>query len=255
MKKLLLLFAVTALFFAACKSDGGDGVGPDKTMVTIRLTDGPGRYDAVMLHVKSVVVITDKGQHTFDADGVPFNILRYRNGRDTVIAAEEIPAGRIEQVRLVLYEDGNRVIINGVSHNLTTPSGQTSGVKLNVHDDLTPGVAYTLKLDFDVAKSIVETGNGKFILKPVIRAIPVAVSGVLRGTVAPVTAYPAVYAINGTDTVGTVTDANGQFYIPGLAAGTYKVEFVPVSPFNITVVNSVNVTNGAVTDMGSVSIN
>jgi len=218
------------------------------------MTDAPGSYDAVILSIKSVVIITEKGEQTFNVNASPVNILRFRSGKDTVLAGQDIPAGTIQQIRLVLNTSGNRVIVNGTSHDLTTPSGQTSGVKLDLHETLKPGIDYTLRLDFDAAQSIVNTGNDKYILKPVIRALSTAVSGALSGMITPVAANPKVYAITGTDTVGTIADASGKFYFPGLAAGTYTVKFVPVSPYVVKTVTGVNVTNGSVKDMGTVTI-
>jgi hypothetical protein len=175
-------------------------------------------------------------------------------GKDTILADQDIPSGKISQIRLVLNETGNRVVIGGVSQDLTTPSGQTSGVKLNVQDVLTPGIAYTLRLDFDVAKSVVLTGNGKYILKPVIRTIAEAASGALTGMVSPAAASAKVYAIAGVDTVGAIADATGKFYFSGLAAGTYNVDFVPVSPYLSKTVTGVVVTTGAVKDMGTITL-
>jgi len=252
MKKLFLFAAALSLLLFACKK-GNTNAGTTAHM-TVQLTDAPGAYDAVILNINSVVVITSTGQQTLNVNGGPIDILHFRLGKDTVLAAADIPAGTIQQIRLVLNDSGNRVVINGVSYDLTTPSGQTSGVKLNVHDDLTGGIAYTLTLDFDAAQSIVQTGNGKYILKPVIRAIPQAVSGALTGIVSPAASSPKVYAIMGTDTTGSVTDATGKFYFPGLPAGTYNVRFVPVSPYLIKTVTNVTVTTGAVQDMGTVLI-
>ena len=101
------------------------------------MTDAPGAFDAVILSIKSVVIVTDKGEQTLNVNAGAVDILRFRSGRDTILANKDIPAGTIQQVRLVLNDSGNRVIVAGVSYNLTTPSGQTSGVKLNVHDNLT----------------------------------------------------------------------------------------------------------------------
>jgi len=251
MKKIFLFTAILSLLFFACKKNNNNS---STAHVTVKLTDAPGAFDAVILNVKSVVVVTNNGEHTLNVNGGPIDILRFRLGKDTVLADQDIPAGTIQQVRLVLNDSGNRVIIGGISYDLTTPSGQTSGVKLNVHDNLTAGIAYTMLLDFDAARSIVLTGNGKYILKPVIRAIPQAVSGALTGTVSPAAASPKVYAIMGTDTLGTVADATGKFYFPGLAAGTYNVQFVPVSPYAVKTVTGITVVNGAVKDMGTVTI-
>jgi len=111
-----------------------------------------------------------------------------------------------------------------------------------------------MRLDFDAAQSVVLTGNGKYILKPVIRAIATAASGALTGMVNPAASSPKVYAIMGMDTVGTVADATGKYYFPGLAAGSYQVKFVPVSPYAVKTVTDVSVANGSVTDMGTVTI-
>jgi hypothetical protein len=254
MKNLLFLSAaLVCLGLASCKkSDSASSA--SSTHFTVNLTDGPGQYDAVILSIKSVVVTTSTGEYTLPVGGGPIDILRFRLGKDTLLAAQDIPAGTIQQVRLVLNSSGNRVVVNGTSYDLNTPSGQTSGVKLNVHDDLTGGIAYTLRLDFDAAESIVTTGNGKYILKPVIRAIATAVSGALTGAVTPIASYPKVLAISGTDTVGTVTDATGKFYFPGLPAATYTVKFYPLSPFAVKTISGVAVANGAVQDLGTITI-
>lgn len=250
MKKLLLCALALTLSIYACKKNDGAGT----TRVTVKMTDAPGAFDAVILNIKSVVVITDKGETTLNVGGGPINILRFRMGKDTILADQDIPSGKIHQIRLVLHETGNRLVINGVSQDLTTPSGQTSGVKLNVQDVLTPGVAYTLRLDFDAAKSVVLTGNGKYILKPVIRTYAEAASGALTGMVSPTASSAKVYAITGVDTVGAIADATGKFYFSGLAAGTYNVNFVPVSPYLSKTVTGVVVTNGAVKDMGTITL-
>jgi len=251
MKKLFLFASLLSLSLFACKKDSSN-TGP--AHVTVTMTDAPGAFDAVILNVKSVVVVTDKGEQTLNVNGGPIDILRFRMGKDTVLANQDIPAGTIQQVRLVLNDNGNRVIVAGVSYDLTTPSGQTSGVKLNVHDNLTAGIAYTMRLDFDAAQSIVLTGNGKYILKPVIRAVATATSGALTGIVSPAAASPKIYAIMNTDTIGAVADATGKFYFPGLSAGSYQVRFVPVSPYLVKTISGVNVTTGSVTDLGTVTI-
>ena len=254
MKNYFLLFAaIFCLAVSACKKDNSAS-GTGSTHVTVKLTDAPGAYDAVILSIKSVVIVTEKGEQTLNVSGGPLNILDFRLGKDTLLAAQDIPAGTIQQIRLVLNDSGNEVVVSGTSFNLTTPSGQTSGVKLNVHDKLVAGIDYTLTLDFDAAQSIVLTGNGKYVLKPVIRTVPVAVSGALTGMVSPAASSPKVYAIMGTDTVGTIADTTGKFYFPGLPAGIYKVNFVPVSPYLPQTVSNVTVATGAVEDMGTVTI-
>lgn len=238
------------LGLSACNKNDNGGM----TKLNVKMTDGPGAYDAIFLSVKEIQVLSSEGQSTLAVGSNPFNILNFRMGKDTLIAAQDIPSGRIQEVRLVLNDTGNIVVINGISYPLTTPSGQTSGVKLKIQDDLEPGVAYTLLLDFDAAKSIVQTGNGKYILKPVIRAIPNAVSGSITGIISPAASSPKIYAITGTDTLGTISDASGKFWFPGVSAGTYKVEIQPVSPYLNKTIDNVTVVQGSVKDLGTITI-
>lgn len=233
---------------SACKKD--DVAGYSK--MNVMMTDAPGAYDSIFLNVKAIEIRSSAGTSVIELNGEPFNILEFKMGKDTLIASQDIPAGRLQEVRLILFDDGNRVVVDGNSYDLQTPSGQSSGVKLKVQEDIVAGVAYTLKLDFDAASSIVLSGNGKYILKPVIRAIPTSVSGAIRGTITPALSNPKIYAIMGTDTLGAITDANGMFYIPGVAAGTYKVLINPVLPFSDTTIQNVVVINGVVKDLGTI---
>ncbi len=253
MKKLLIVaFLGLGIGLSACnKNDNGAGM----TKVNVKLTDGPGAYDALYLSVKEIQIISSEGQTALAVNANPFNILKFRMGKDTLIASQDIPSGQIKEVRLVLNDTGNSVVINGISYPLTTPSGQSSGVKLKVNEELEAGVAYTMLLDFDAAKSIVQTGNGKYILKPVIRAIPSAVSGSITGVISPAASSPRIYAINGADTLGTVSDASGKFWFPGVVAGSYKVEIIPVSPYAAKTIDNVVVVTGTTKDLGTITIN
>jgi hypothetical protein len=254
MKKLLSVafLGLCIGLISACNKNESDS---DMTRVSVKLTDGPGAYDALFLSVKEVRILSSEGESTLAVDTKPFNILRFRMGKDTLIASKDIPSGRLQEVRLVLNDTGNSVVINGISFPLTTPSGQSSGVKFKVNENLESGVAYTMLLDFDAAKSIVQTGNGKYILKPVIRAIPNAVSGAITGTISPAASSPKIYAIAGTDTLGTISDATGKFWFPGVTAGTYKVEIIPVSPYVNKTISNVVVVTGSTKDLGTISIN
>lgn len=249
--RLLLLPAfVIAVMFTACKNDGS----ATATRFNVKMTDAPGAYDALYLSVKEIQVFTSEGQSTMEVDSKPFDILRFRMGKDTLIASQDIPSGRLQEIRLVLNETGNEVVVDGESFKLTTPSAQSSGLKLKVQDDLESGVAYTMTLDFDAAKSIVKTGNGKYILKPVIRAIPQAVSGALTGVITPSASNAHLYAIKGLDTVGAVADTTGKFFFPGLTEGTYKVNITPVSPYLPKTIDNVVVTTGSVKNLGTITV-
>src|ERR1700758_4399061 len=102
MKKIIFLcLAFVCLGLGACKKDHS-AANSAMAHVSVKLTDAPGAYDAVILSVKSVIVITDKGQQTLPVSGGPIDILHFRLGKDTLLASQDIPAGTIQQVRLVL---------------------------------------------------------------------------------------------------------------------------------------------------------
>ena len=256
MKALLgLSVAMVALSLSSCSTDDSkttDGTTP----VTIKITDAPAYYDHIFLDIDHIEVITEGGRQVIDVDIEPFDILHYREGDYLILAEHDVPSGRLQEVRLVL-DDDNYIVVDGVRQDLKTPSGQTSGVKIKVQDDLIPHVAYTLALDFDASKSIHKTGNGsgKYMLKPVIRAIPVAVSGALTGEISPISAMPHVFAIQGTDTLGTLAGPTGKFYFPGVMQGTYKLLIEPTNDnFKEKTINDVVITTGQTKNLGVIQL-
>lgn len=247
-----LLCVALVLMVSACSDE-------DKAKIEVRLTDAPGDYEEVNIDIQDVQINRTEGTSTgwesidIDNKGV-YNLLDLTNGLDTLLGTLSLPAGRISQVRLVLGSN-NSVKVSGSVKELTTPSAQQSGLKINLQQTLNEGVTYSILLDFDVARSIVARGNQTYSLKPVIRAIVEATSGGIRGEISPVEANPAVYAINGTDTVGTTfPDAEGKFLLRGILGGTYKVSFVPKSGYLTKTVENVVVTSGSVNNLGTVVI-
>jgi hypothetical protein len=196
----------------------------------------------------------NSGWRSLEVEEGVYNILDLTNGQDTLLSALELPAGRISQIRLIFGEN-NSVKIDGITKELSTPSAQQSGLKLNIHADLVEGVTYKVLLDFDAARSIVSRGNGEYNLKPVIRSIVEAQSGAIAGTVTPVESLPAVFAIAGDDTVATgYTDNTGRFLLKGVPAGLYKVTFDAKEGFTDMSKESVVVTTGSQTDIGTVDL-
>lgn len=256
MRHLSIIFLLLCIFTAviSCSSDS-DG----KATFRVRLTDSPADYDHVYIDIREVRVHTsgsageeDGGWTTLDnINAGIYDLLELTGGIDTVLATAELPAGRISQVRLILGDE-NSVVIEGISYDLRTPSAQQSGLKLNVQAELTPDITYDLLLDFDAARSIVRTGNGRYILKPVIRATPLSQGGSICGMVSPLDASLVVYAIQGSDSTGTFTDENGKFCLQGLEEGTYTISIVPNDDYVSALRENVGVTNGQVTDIGSI---
>ena len=253
-KQFFLISAISAIiclfvFISCSKNENSNNDG--KARLQVFLTDDPADYDAVNVDVQDVQINftneTEGGWQSLPgvAKGV-YNLLDLVDNKDTLLVNADIPAGRIQQIRLVLG-DNNSIVIDSVETSLQTPSAQQSGLKLNIHQDVDAGLVYKLILDFDASRSIVTTGSGKYILKPVIRTSLESVGGGLRGTVAPVDVLTNVRAIQGTDTIaGTFTSSTGGYWIGGLAAGTYSLQFLPADPYADTIRTNIAVTAGNV---------
>jgi len=249
-RQLVFLGLLASISLVSCSRNS-----ESTARLQVRLTDDPADYDAVNIDIRDVQINLssedDKGWQSL-AGVKPglYNLLDLVNDKDTLLTEAEIPSGRIHQIRLVLGEN-NSVEWHGQTIPLQTPSAQQSGLKLNIQQDVTGGILYTLLMDFDAGRSIVQNGNLSLILKPVIRTALKAAGGSIRGVVTPIDQHTAIYAIQGTDTVaGTFTDQTGGFLIRALNAGTYKVSAVPVDPaIDWKAIDGVNVTDGVVTSV------
>lgn len=234
----------TALF--SCKKDDTN-FGEGKSRLTFKLTDAPGDFDKVNIDLKGVEVIVDDSIINLEVNTGVYNLLDFVNGKDTIIVDQQIPSGTISQVRLILG-DNNSIIIGENEYDLKTPSAQQSGLKLNVHYEFHEGIAYEYVIDFDAARSVVKTGNEKYILKPVLRVFTQSVSGAISGIVSPANARPAIYAISSLDSFSVFADTiSGKYMFHGLKAGEYKLSFDAKAPYRDTVLVNIPVRTGLVT--------
>jgi hypothetical protein len=251
----LFLCSLLALSLFSCsEKDSGE-----KAKLEVRLTDDPAAFDAVFIDIKDVQInVTDDADKGWQSlPGIHagiYNLLDLVNDKDTLLVNADIPSGKLHQIRLVLGSN-NSIVANGITIPLETPSAQQSGLKLNVQQTVTGGILYTMVLDFDAARSVVSTGNGKFILKPVIRTVLNAVGGSIKGAVTPKTVLTAVYAINGIDTMTTFTDLNGAYLIKGVPAATYTMKYWPTdTTYKSQVKTGVVVTTGNVTIVDTIRL-
>lgn len=168
-----LVFALCCLFgLYSCAEDAEVLPGYDYTQLTISLTDAPMAIEEVNIDLVQVVVKGDGQTEEIDLNtnaGI-YNLLDYQNGLDTVIAGTFTNIQFINQIRLVLGDD-NTVKVDGEIHELKVPSGSSSGLKIKVCMDLATVTQVDLLLDFDAEQSVKRLGNGKYMLKPVIRVM------------------------------------------------------------------------------------
>lgn len=258
------LSAITLAFLlallAGCeKNESVTGTGSDMGYFVIRMSDSPGSYQAVNIAVDSVRVHFDSGDtlsgwYTLSRVPTVYDLLTLTNGVDTVIAEGLVPAGRYSQIRLYIGE-GSSIVRDSIVHPLEIPSGSQSGLKLNVQADIQAGFRYVLRIDFDVARSIVVTGNDRFKLKPVIQAVANAASGSIMGIVAPDSTRPTVWAITGADTTTTIAAPDGFFKLGYLVPATYLVHITPAdTTYRDTTFVGIIVNAGSATNLGTIQL-
>lgn len=94
-----------------------------------------------------------------------FDLIQTQNATE-FLGEINLPVGWYTQIRL--FVDSALVTIDGIQHDLKIPSNK---VKLITPFLVQDNETLILTLDFDVQKSVHETGNGKYIMKPTIKVI------------------------------------------------------------------------------------
>lgn len=265
MKKLLVFISFTILLISAC-SETDNSVEPVNPSVSngrlkLYLSDSPASFDSVIICI-SRVEIHRSGTDTNSTNGWfiindslrYFDLLQLQNGAMAVLGDTSLEEGKYTQIRLIL-EDNNYLIKNGMRHKLTVPGGTQTGLKLIHNFTIESNTLYELLLDFNIDKSILITGNGKYKLKPTVRVIPVVLSGSISGQVLPLEAQPTIWTTFGDDTITTYTNSEGFFKLMGLLEGIYDVNITPSDTnYNDTTITGVQVLKSQNTNLGTVTL-
>ncbi|MCB0597028.1 MAG: DUF4382 domain-containing protein [Lewinellaceae bacterium] len=169
---LLAAGLLAALLNSGCNEGEIDSPLSNLTLLNIRLTDAPLAIDEVNIDLQSILVKGPGGQEEIllNTNAGIYDLLDLQNGIDVLVANAMVSLDEIRQVRLVLGDD-NTVVVDGVEYGLTIPSGSQSGLKIQVCLDLTGMPQYDLILDFDAAESVHQLGNGRYMMRPVIRVV------------------------------------------------------------------------------------
>jgi hypothetical protein len=260
-KNLTNLLAILILFglalFASCNKDNNSDTQPEDATISIKMGDNPAAYDAVNVEILKIRANINGSwlEYQVASPGV-YNLLDFINGNTLLLLGPtRVAPGSISELRLILGEN-NSIVVDGVTFELKTPSGQTSGYKVKMEPvPLSSGVIYSLVLDFDVSKSVHPTGSNMYILKPVVRGYLEIALGRLTGTILPNNSAYYVMASNTVDTAGTfINQANGYFLITTLHPGIYSVHFYANIGYPDKEIFPVVITAGQTTDLGEVMI-
>lgn len=235
---------------------GGGGIGGTGAM-RIGLTDAPAcGYDEVNITIEKVRVHQSANAGDNDAGWSELvlnparrvDLLTLQNGVVESLGELPLTAGSYTQMRLVLAANSNAaplansVVPTGEDETaLDTPSGQQSGVKIQLHNTtVNEGQVLDVVLDFDACRSVVKAGNsGKYNLKPVVQAttlLTTAGQGVV-GYVDPLIALPGTEVSvqqAGLPVKTTSPDLTGRFVLYPVPAGQY--DLVVTAPGRVTAV-------------------
>jgi hypothetical protein len=249
---------------AGCGNDGPSS--PGFGTMRVQMTDAPGSFDEVNLVVTEVSVrrefavsdsdsVDDAGDWIVLSDGPhTYDLMDLQNGVFTTIGVADLPAGAYSQIRMKLGT-GSTVVVDGVSHPLVVPSGAQSGLKLIGDFDVAAGGTTDIGLDFDAGRSVHQTGNGTWMLKPVVRVMPISSGGSITGRVVPDSTEAMVWLLTPPDSVGsTSVEIDGDFRFSLVPAGTYAVRVEPDSGYRDTTIAGVVVSNGSTTDLGTIGL-
>ena len=228
--------------------------------IKMYLVDSAAAFDSVN------VVVTRVEVHQANADSTSgwttvnnvtstYDLLTLQNGVNAVLGDTFLAAGQYTQIRLIVG-DGCRVVLGGLGFPLEIPSGMETGLKLNHEFTIVENTLYELTLDFDVEHSVILTGAGQYMLKPVIRVVANAVSGSISGTILPLDARASVWTAVGSDTAQTVTDVtSGYFKLVALPEGTYALTIMPLSnAYRDTTLIGIIVIRGQDTPLGTILV-
>lgn len=257
--------ALAGVAAVACDDMGSNPALSSTGKVNVLLTDAPFPFsqvksvDVYVLRIDGKVAETDSAEaaNTNDSAGwlplvtpnTSINLLTLTKGATSNLGVATLPVGTYKSFRMIIDADKSSVTLNdNTKPAIKWPSAGKNGIRIILDKpfEVTGGTT-NLLLDFDVGRSFVMRGNSisqnGLLFKPVIHAVTQQSTGTISGTVradnaqgaaiagATVEILKAGTALNDTNDNNIVrtamTDANGNFTIAFLPAGTYVVRATP----------------------------
>ena len=257
--------ALAGVAAVACDDMGSTPTLTSTGKVNVLLTDAPFPFsqvksvDVFVVRIDGKLAETDSAQaaNTDDSGGwvtlvspnTSINLLTLTKGATSNLGVATLPVGTYKSFRMVIDADKSSVTLNdNTKPDIKWPSAGKNGIKIILDKpfEVVNGTT-NLLLDFDVGRSFVMRGNSisqnGLLFKPVIHAVTQQNTGTISGTVRADNAQGAGLAgvtievlkagtpLNDTNSNNVVrtamTDANGNFTIAFLPAGTYVVRATP----------------------------
>ncbi len=255
--------AVVILILAAvsCKKElsGSEDIPAGKSKLTVFLTDDPSLiFDSVFIDIQMLEVKVEAPGGAEFWDTLPirtgvYNILKFRNGVDTLLTTAYIPGGEIKKLRLTLGTR-NSVMKNGNSFPLLLHSSNRQ-VIIDIPDiDRIDPNNFRIWIDFDGHGSVIRLRDNQFELRPRIHSFNNSRGGKLEGEVKPGAALPAIVkVIAGNDTLLAVTDNHdGEFKVRGINSNSVKVIIIPSNGYRDSTISNVLIRPGEETELDDI---
>ena len=286
------LFVISLAIITACNKESSNSSGSvpaGKQKVSVSLNDGPiANLTSVVVDIKYVEVKVDTGETRHDdgyydddhegddhrdnngdnhhgdrfgkwdtigvAPGL-YDLLKLRNGIDTLIASGLTHIGKITKIRITL--GSNNSVSTDSTHQFPLPICDGSPyIYANIRSvslDSISASQFIVHLDFNVARSI-RFDDGQYCLKPQLKSYCNKNSGGMEGIVLPTAAHAFVEVINSTDTALAIPEDKGEFRLKGLSPGTYSVIYKSVASYQDTTLTNITVIQGIETKLPTITL-
>ncbi|MCH8979372.1 MAG: DUF4382 domain-containing protein [Armatimonadetes bacterium] len=264
MRRLIALF--TALLAGSFALVGCGGGASSTGSLTLFLADAPLQgVTALNITIDRIDAHLDGQWVAIETDPQTIDLLTLTQN-EMMIGSAGVPSGTYTQIRLFL--SSATVTDDTGTYDVTIPSAAQTGLKLNVNATVSGG-GVELLLDFNVAKSLIKTGEGEYKLKPVIPVVIREQAGTIAGIamyngtpmadVHVVATYVAgsSYPLD-TEVNTSLSMADGSFKVWALKEGMYRLDLERVEAGGmlrfIATVEDVVVTAGHDTNVGAVDL-
>lgn len=260
------------LIFLACQKEAAhDSRTTDSNKphaITVYLTDHQTPvFDSVFIDLQKMEIkleddsLPNSGWVNLSIRAGVYNILRFRNGLDTLFATGNLPNARIRKIRLTLGTR-NSVMKDGLSSPLRLHDDDREVIAdiAATNFEINTSGQVLFWIDFDASRSIQVDNSGSgnnngYRLRSHIRLFTRSHSGEIEGRVLPLAADALVMAITGTDTTTAIPeDDDGEFKIVGLTAGTYKLFIDGQNGYRDSIINNVIVRNSEDTHLPVINL-